>query len=78
MGPVAEGLGRGRHARRRGAGRRTRPRTAAAAGGDAAAGEQVFADNCAVCHGASGTGGNGGPDLTAIPAARQLRRSSRR
>ena len=35
--------------------------------GDAAAGEQVFADNCSVCHGASGTGGNGGPDLTSIP-----------
>ena len=43
--------------------------TTPAAGGDAAAGEQVFADNCSVCHGASGTGGNGGPDLTTIPAA---------
>jgi alcohol dehydrogenase (cytochrome c) len=38
--------------------------------GDAAAGKQVFADNCAGCHGVSGTGGNGGPDLTAIPSAK--------
>jgi mono/diheme cytochrome c family protein len=30
----------------------------------------VFADNCAGCHGVSGTGGNGGPDLTAIPSAK--------
>ena len=37
--------------------------------GDAAAGQQVYADNCSVCHGASGTGGNGGPDLTSIPEA---------
>jgi cytochrome c551 len=33
------------------------------AGGDAAAGEQVFADNCSGCHGLSGTGANGGPTL---------------
>ena len=32
------------------------------AGGDAAAGEQVFTDNCASCHGEDGTGGQG-PDL---------------
>ncbi|MCB9685365.1 MAG: cytochrome c [Alphaproteobacteria bacterium] len=31
--------------------------------GDAAAGESVFASNCAVCHGADGTGGTG-PDIT--------------
>lgn len=35
-------------------------------------GRQVFADNCSVCHGADAMGGNGGPDLTAIPAARDL------
>jgi quinohemoprotein ethanol dehydrogenase len=40
-----------------------------AAAGNAAAGATVFADNCAGCHGADGTGGNGGPDLTAIPSA---------
>jgi mono/diheme cytochrome c family protein len=40
--------------------------------GDAQAGEQVFADNCAGCHGLSGTGGNGGPDLTTRPAARNV------
>ena len=37
---------------------------------DAAAGKTVWADNCAGCHGLSGTGGNGGPDLTAIPSAK--------
>lgn len=31
--------------------------------GDSAAGAGVFADNCAVCHGADGTGGSG-PDVT--------------
>jgi quinohemoprotein ethanol dehydrogenase len=38
--------------------------------GDANAGKAVFAANCAVCHGSLGTGGNGGPDLTAIPNAK--------
>lgn len=32
--------------------------------GDATAGELVFADTCASCHGVDGTGGTG-PDLTA-------------
>jgi quinohemoprotein ethanol dehydrogenase len=39
--------------------------------GNAAAGEAVFAENCAGCHGSLGTGGNGGPDLTAIPSAKK-------
>jgi alcohol dehydrogenase (cytochrome c) len=38
----------------------------------AAAGKQVFAENCSVCHGATGRGGNGGPDLTSIPSAKQM------
>jgi len=38
--------------------------------GDATAGGAVWADNCAACHGEKGTGGNGGPDLTTIPAAK--------
>ena len=38
--------------------------------GDAAAGKQVFADNCSGCHGVDGHGGNGGPDLTTIPTAK--------
>jgi cytochrome c553 len=38
----------------------------------AAAGKVVFADNCATCHGSAGTGGNGGPDLTNRPAAKQV------
>jgi alcohol dehydrogenase (cytochrome c) len=42
-----------------------------AATGDAAAGKTVFAENCAGCHGSLGTGGNGGPDLTSIPSAKQ-------
>jgi quinohemoprotein ethanol dehydrogenase len=40
--------------------------------GDATAGQQVFADNCSVCHGADGKGGNGGPDLSAVPDAGDL------
>jgi mono/diheme cytochrome c family protein len=36
------------------------------------AGRQVFASNCSVCHGAGGHGGNGGPDLTSIPSAKQM------
>jgi cytochrome c551 len=39
-----------------------------------ALGQQLFADNCAVCHGPTGQGGNGGPDLTAIPSAQNLQR----
>jgi mono/diheme cytochrome c family protein len=41
----------------------------AAGGGDAAAGEAIFAENCAVCHGADGHGGSGGPDLRTMPLA---------
>jgi len=36
---------------------------------DAANGKTVFSDNCGTCHGADGHGGNGGPDLSAIPDA---------
>jgi cytochrome c551 len=36
------------------------------------AGQQIFASNCSTCHGATGHGGNGGPDLTTIPSAKQL------
>jgi cytochrome c551 len=39
-----------------------------------ALGQQVFAENCSVCHGPTGQGGNGGPDLTAIPSAKNLQR----
>jgi alcohol dehydrogenase (cytochrome c) len=38
--------------------------------GDPDAGREVFADNCAGCHGLNGTGGNGGPDLSTRAAAR--------
>jgi cytochrome c oxidase subunit II len=38
---------------------------------DAGAGEEVFAENCSVCHGATGHGGNGGPDLTTMPKAQE-------
>jgi cytochrome c oxidase subunit 2 len=37
---------------------------------DAAAGKEVFAENCSTCHGATGHGGNGGPDLTTMPLAK--------
>jgi alcohol dehydrogenase (cytochrome c) len=46
--------------------------TTAAAAGNPTAGKTVFASNCSTCHGATGTGGNGGPDLTSIPSAKQL------
>jgi quinohemoprotein ethanol dehydrogenase len=42
------------------------------AAGNATAGESVFASNCSTCHGATGHGGNGGPDLTTIPSAKNL------
>jgi cytochrome c oxidase subunit II len=38
---------------------------------DAAAGKEVFAENCSVCHGATGHGGGGGPDLTTMPLAQE-------
>jgi alcohol dehydrogenase (cytochrome c) len=45
----------------------------AEAGGalNAEAGKEVFAENCSVCHGATGHGGNGGPDLTTMPKAKE-------
>src|ERR1700710_2747711 len=48
---------------------------AAAGGGggataDAAAGKEVFAEECSVCHGSTGHGGNGGPDLRTMPLAK--------
>ncbi len=45
----------------------------AAAGGapNAEAGKEVFAEECSVCHGATGHGGNGGPDLTTMPKAKE-------
>ena len=45
----------------------------AEAGGapNAEAGKEVFAEQCSVCHGATGHGGNGGPDLTTLPKAKE-------
>jgi quinohemoprotein ethanol dehydrogenase len=40
--------------------------------GAAAAGKQIFGENCSTCHGATGQGGNGGPDLTSIPSAKDF------
>ncbi len=40
-----------------------------AAGGDAESGAVVFSENCSTCHGATGHGGNGGPDLRTMPLA---------
>ncbi len=44
----------------------------AEAGGapNAEAGKEVFAEECSVCHGATGHGGNGGPDLRTMPLAK--------
>jgi cytochrome c551 len=41
----------------------------AAGGGDAESGAVVFSENCSTCHGATGHGGNGGPDLRTMPLA---------
>ncbi|OJU83515.1 MAG: hypothetical protein BGO11_13450 [Solirubrobacterales bacterium 70-9] len=31
----------------------------------------MFSEQCSVCHGATGHGGNGGPDLTTMPLAQE-------
>jgi mono/diheme cytochrome c family protein len=41
----------------------------AGGGGDPEAGTVVFSENCSTCHGATGHGGNGGPDLRTMPLA---------
>jgi mono/diheme cytochrome c family protein len=41
----------------------------AGGGGDAELGAAVFSENCSTCHGGTGHGGNGGPDLTTMPLA---------
>jgi heme/copper-type cytochrome/quinol oxidase subunit 2/cytochrome c553 len=45
----------------------------AEAGGapNAEAGKEVFAENCSTCHGATGHGGGGGPDLRTMPLAQE-------
>ncbi len=40
-----------------------------AASGSPEAGAAVFSENCSTCHGATGEGGNGGPDLKTMPLA---------
>jgi mono/diheme cytochrome c family protein len=42
---------------------------ASGGGGNAELGAAVFGENCSTCHGATGLGGNGGPDLTTMPLA---------
>ena len=37
-----------------------------------AQGQQVFSENCAVCHGPTGHGGSAGPDLRTQPKAQQV------
>ena len=44
--------------------------TATAGAPDAMAGATVFDENCSTCHGATGHGGNGGPDLRTQPLAK--------
>jgi len=41
-----------------------------AAAGSPEAGAAVFSENCSTCHGATGEGGNGGPDLNTMPLAK--------
>jgi mono/diheme cytochrome c family protein len=38
-------------------------------GGNPQLGAAIFSENCSTCHGATGHGGNGGPDLTTMPLA---------
>jgi quinohemoprotein ethanol dehydrogenase len=38
--------------------------------GNAANGKKIYAQNCSTCHGPTGRGGNGGPDLTKITSAK--------
>jgi mono/diheme cytochrome c family protein len=40
-----------------------------AAGGNVSNGAIVFTENCSTCHGGTGHGGNGGPDLRTMPLA---------
>jgi mono/diheme cytochrome c family protein len=40
---------------------------------DVTAGKSIFEDNCSVCHGALGTGGNGGPNLNTLPRAKSVK-----
>jgi mono/diheme cytochrome c family protein len=42
---------------------------AGAPGGDPEAGAVVFSENCSTCHGTTGHGGAGGPDLRTMPLA---------
>ena len=42
------------------------------AGGDPMAGKAIFSENCSICHGATGGGGNGGPSLKGAPKAKTL------
>jgi cytochrome c551 len=44
---------------------------AEAGAANAEMGKEVFAENCSTCHGATGHGGNGGPDLTTMPKAQE-------
>jgi mono/diheme cytochrome c family protein len=46
--------------------------TPSSGAGSAAAGKPIFAENCSTCHGPTGEGGNGGPDLTKIASAKQM------
>ena len=64
--PVPEGSGTEHAGETNGGG--TATTTAAAI----KAGQAIFSDNCAGCHGISGKGGNGGPDLTTFPNAKNI------
>ena len=67
LNPVAPG--KGGHALLH-AGEKAAPTPVTQLSGNAAAGKTVFAQNCSMCHGAAGTGGNGGPNLTTISSAK--------
>jgi alcohol dehydrogenase (cytochrome c) len=62
LGP-AQGTGQGEGTGHAGEAPQPQPQPQPPAGGQAADGRQIFADNCSGCHGADGGGGNGGPSL---------------
>jgi alcohol dehydrogenase (cytochrome c) len=71
---AAPGAGQGiQHAGATEQGQNTSPNKQTAAGkGNVTPGRHIFSANCSICHGPTGHGGNGGPDLTMIPSAKNL------
>ena len=75
LGPAAgPDAGKGIEHAGAGGGKTATGTTPSSSTGNLAAGRTLFASNCSICHGATGQGGNGGPDLTTIRSAKNLQR----